>query len=174
MAFGTLYGSGINFSEIFTPPTTGDRNYGAQPTFALGQLMFGSGNTAFVYVKFGTGGATGAGYLCNISPAFDAVMSSTGNDAFGTPVGAAQAVAVAGDYGWVQIYGPGLLRGAASTAINVPLAPTATDGQVDDGAAVGALVFGGLTYTTAVGGAAGTSAAWFNWPCTITNPNITP
>lgn len=174
MAFGTLYGSGVDFTSIFTPPSPGDYNYGQEADFAVGTIMFGSDATAFIYVQFGTGGATGAGYLCNISAAFEAVMSSTSNDAIGQIVGAAQAAAVEDDFGWVQVYGPGLLRGAASTAANAVLAPTATAGQVDDGAAVGALVFSGLVYTTAVGGAAGTAAAHFNWPTTITNPNITP
>ena len=73
MAYATLYGAGVDFSDIFTPPSTGDYNYGEENDFEPGQIMFGTDGSAFIYVQFGTGGATGLGYVCNISPAFEAV-----------------------------------------------------------------------------------------------------
>lgn len=171
MAFGTLYGAGIDFSEIFTPPSEGDRNYGAQPTFALGQIMFGSDGSAFIYVQFGTGGSTGLGYVCNISPAFEAVMATASNDAFGAPVGVAQGVAVEDDYGWLQLYGPCQVFGVASALANNPVAATATAGVVDDGGAAGTLYINGMIFTTAVGaGGNALAAAYLNWPVYSTVP----
>lgn len=166
MAFATLYGSGIDFSEIFTPPSPGDRNYGDQPTFALGQVMFGSDGTAFVYVQFGTGGATGPGYVCDLNPAtYEAVMTSTSTDLLGGRLGVAQAAASEDDYGWVQVFGPCEVFGVASALANNRVAATATPGVVDDAGAVGTLYIQGLIFTTAVGsGGNALAAADLNWP----------
>lgn len=166
MAFGTLYGSGVKFTDVFTPPSPGDYNYGAQPAFEVGTIMFGSDGTAFIYVKFGTGGSTGLGYVCNINPAtYEAVMTDTGNDALGVRVGVAQAAAAAGDYGWLQVLGACQVFGVASALANNRVAATATDGVVDDAGAVGTLYIQGMIFTTAVGsGGNALAAADLNWP----------
>lgn len=166
MAFATLYGSGVDFTSIFTPPSPGDYNYGAEPDFAVGTLMFGSDGTAFIYVEFGTGGATGLGYVCNLNPAtYEAVMTDTGNDALGVRVGVAQAEAAAGDFGWLQVLGPCQVFGVASALANGRLAATATDGVVDDAGAAGTLYIDGMIFTTAVGGGGNAlAAADLNWP----------
>jgi len=166
MAFGTLYGSGVNFAGIFTPPTAGDRNYGEQPAFALGTIMFGSSGTAFMYVQFGTGGATGLGYVCNVNPAtYEAVMTSTSNDLLGAKVGVAQNVAAEDDYGWLQVYGPCQVFGVQSALANNRVAATGTGGIVDDAGAAGTLYIDGLIFTTAVSGAGNAlAAADLNWP----------
>ena len=166
MAFGTLYGSGVDFTEVFTPPSVGDRDYGAQPTFKVGTLMFGSDGTAFVYVSFGTGGATGAGYVVNLNPAtYEVVMTSTDNDLLGARVAVATAAASAGDYGWVQVLGPCQVFGVAAALANNRVAATATAGVVDDAGAAGTLYIQGLIFTTAVGaGGNALAAADLNWP----------
>lgn len=166
MAFPTIYGSGVNFSQIFTPPSAGDYNYGAQPAFEVGTLMFGSDGTAFVYVQFGTGGATGAGYVCDLNPAtYEAVMTSTSTDLLGGRVGVAQAAAAEDDYGWLQVLGPCQVFGVASALANNRVAATATGGVVDDAGAVGTLYIQGLIFTTAVGsGGNALAAADLNWP----------
>ncbi len=166
MAFPTLYGAGVNFSEVFTPPSPGDYNYGAQPAFDAGTIMFGSNGTAFIYVQFGTGGATGLGYVCNLNPAtYEAVMTSTSNDLLGARVGVAQAEAAEDDYGWLQVLGPCQVFGAASALANNRVAATATGGVVDDGGAAGTLYIDGLIFTTAVGaGGNALAAADLNWP----------
>ena len=166
MAFGTLYGSGVDFTEVFTPPSVGDRDYGAQPAFEVGTLMFGSDGTAFVYVVYGTGGATGAGYVVNLNPAtYEAVMTSTSNDALGARVAVAAAAASEGDYGWVQVLGPCEVFGVASALANNRVAATATPGVIDDGGSVGTLYIQGLIFTTAVGsGGNALAAADLNWP----------
>lgn len=166
MAFATLYGSGVNFADVFTPPSAGDYNYGAQPAFALGTIMFGSDGTAYIYVVFGTGGATGAGYVCNLNPAtYEAVMTSTSNDLLGARVGVAQAAAAEDDYGWLQVLGPCQVFGVASALANNRVAATATAGVVDDAGAAGTLYIDGLIFTTAVGGGGNAlAAADLNWP----------
>lgn len=172
MPFATLYGSGVDFSAIFTPPSPGDYNYGQEPDFALGEIKFGSDGSAFVYVQFGTGGATGAGYTCNISPAFEAVMATSSNDAFGAPVGVAQGVAADEDYGWLQVYGPCQVFGVASALANNPVAAT-SGGIVDDAGAAGTLYIDGMIFTTAVGaGGNALAAAYLNWPKYSTVPAV--
>jgi hypothetical protein len=166
MAFGTLYGPGVKFTDVFTPPAVGDYNYGEQPAFEVGTLMFGSDGTAFIYVEFGTGGATGLGYVCDLNPAtYEAVMTSTSTDLLGGRLGVAQAAAVAGDYGWLQVLGPCQVFGVASALANNRVAATATAGVVDDAGAVGTLYIQGLIFTTAVGGGGNAlAAADLNWP----------
>ncbi|TCL70540.1 hypothetical protein [Rhizobium sp. BK251] len=173
MAFNTLYGSGVNFSAIFTPPSAGEYNYPSEPDFAPGQIMFGSDGSAFIYVEFGTGGATGLGYTLNISPAFEAVMSTSSNDAFGAPVGVAQATAAAGDFGWLQVFGPCQVFGVVSALANNPVAAT-TGGIVDDAGAAGTLYIDGMIFTTAVGsGGNALAAAFLSWPKYSTVPSLT-
>lgn len=174
MSFATLYGSGVDFSAIFTPPTPGDYNYGQEPDFAPGTIMFGSDGSAFVYVSFGTGGSDGAGYVCLIDPTdYSAVMVTTSNDAFGAPVGVAQGEAAADDYGWLQVLGPCQVFGVASALANNPVAATATDGVVDDAGAAGTLYIDGMIFTTAVGsGGNALAAAYLNWPVFSTVPAV--
>ena len=178
MAFATSNIAGANFTQIDTILNTTTDGYGqfveTGSGFALGTVALSSSGSAYVYVQFGSGGATGAGYVCNISPAFAAVMVTTANDAFGAPIGVAQAAASATNFGWLQIYGPGNVWVLANAAANVPLSTCATTGGLDDGSAVGTLVVDGLVLTTLRGGTDGLAPAWINWPKYITNPNITP
>lgn len=154
MAFATSNIAGVNFSEIFTPPSAGDYNYGAQPPVALGTRVTGSDSSVWVYVVLGTGGTTGVGYVCRYDENFLAVMLSTSNDVFGTPVGVpACGAAVIGDYVWLQIAGTcDNIRVAALCAEDVALSTTATAGVLDD--ASGLIVTGMTITTTAVGASA--------------------
>jgi len=62
-------------------------------------------------------------------------------------------------YGWVQIYGPGLLTATSAVAINTNLTTTATDGHLGTGgAAVSGIVL------TAVGAGATPSTCTINYP----------
>jgi len=164
MAFGTLYGSGVDFTQVFVPPTPGDRNYGDQPAFALGTIMFGSSGTAFVYVLYGAGGATAANYGLFIDEAYTAVMAANAVGALGDRFGVAQNAAAQGNYGWAQIFGPTSLRVSASAAANVQLATTTTAGELDDAVGTGTKNIVGVVLTTANGGAAGSAPALLNWP----------
>ncbi len=168
MAFGTLYGSGVNFSQIDTAPE--DNTGYAQDVdtgsgFAPGTIMFGSDGTAFLYVSFGTGGSTGLGYACTWDADYEAVMLTTSNDNLGVPVGVAQAAATAGQYGWLQVLGYGQAFGVASALANGRLAATATGGIIDDAGSVGTFYLQGLVFTTAVGGGGNALApCYINWP----------
>lgn len=141
-------------------------------TQLLGQLGFNAtsaGPKGYVYVLVGAGGFTGDGYIVDVDgSSYSAVMSTTTTTAPGTGagklVGAARAVATAGQYAWIQVYGPGTVRVAASCAAYTLINSTGTAGQLDDDATAGAEVIDGIVLDVANGGAAGTVAGWFNWP----------
>lgn len=163
--FNTSNRAGVNYSEVFTPPSAGDYNFGAQPTFALGQLSEGSDGSEWVYVTFGSGGVTGLGYVVVIDEAFSAVMMSNSVGALGDKIAVAPAVAASGDYGWVQVYGTcDAIQVSASAAANVQLASTVTAGQLDDAVTTGTKNINGIVLTTANGGSAGTAPGTLNYP----------
>lgn len=177
MAFATSNISGVNFTQIDPPLNTDTGGYDqwveTGSGFAPGTVAYGSDGSAFLYVTFGTGGATGMGYMCTIDPeTWTAVMLTTSNDAVGDPVGAAQAAASEDDSGWLQVYGAGLVRVEQDALANSNLAATGDAGQLDDAGAVGTLYVSNLVLTTANGGTDGTAPGWFNWPTIQTNPAI--
>lgn len=127
-----------------------------------------AGAKAYIYVQ-ANGAITGDGYVCDIDVStFDAAMSTTTTTAPGTgagkPVGIARVAFADNEYGWLQIYGVGVVRVAASAAAYTNLNSTATAGQIDDDATAGAEVIDGVILDTANGGAAGTVAGFLNWP----------
>lgn len=158
-------GLGADFNAVFTPPSAGAAYpIGDQAPFAVGTRMRGSQDSEWVYVLYGTGGATGAGYVCRINEDFTATMvDSDDNEPYGDICGVPPVAASAADYGWLQVKGPCVVRVAASANPNVDLVPTATAGQLDDGVTTGIFVKG-LILTTANGGSAGTAAAYLNYP----------
>lgn len=134
------------------------------PQFKLGTRAYGESNSEFLYVKAGSGGITGAGYVVAIDEAFTADMLSTSNDARGDLVGVAPMAFTAAYYGWVQRSGPASVRVAASAAANVRLNSTATAGQIDDDGTAGSMQVDGIVLTTANGASAGTAAGQLNYP----------
>lgn len=138
----------------------------------VGQLAFNTtsaGIKGYIYVKDSGSGITGDGYVCDIDgSAYTAVMCTTTTTAPGTgagkAVGVARAAVTAGYYCWLQIYGPGVVRTSASCAAYTLINSTATAGQLDDDASVGAEVINGIVLDVATGGAAATTAAWIQWP----------
>ena len=161
-AFATSNIAGVNFLDVFTPPSPGDYNYGSQPPVALGTRVTGSDGSVWVYVVLGTGGLTNPGYVCIYDEDFLAVMVSTSNDVFGTHVGVPVCdTAAEGDYVWLQIAGttPGV-RVAALCAADVALSTTGNAGELDDASG---LIINGITLTaTAVG--AGLQPGILNFP----------
>lgn len=142
------------------------------PEFAVGTVVFNSdganGAKGYVYVQ-ANGAITGTGYVCDIdSSSGDAAMCTTTTTAPGTGagklVGVARTAFADNEYGWLQIYGPGLVRVAASAAAYTILNSTATAGQIDDDATASSEVINGIVLDTANGGAAGTVAGFLNWP----------
>lgn len=156
-----MYLSGIEPTEVTN-----------NAVYQLGTLAFNvnsSGVRGYIYVQFGAGGATGDGYVLDIDgSSYVAVMSTVTTTAPGTgagkSVGVARAVATANQFGWLQVYGPGVVRVAASCAAYTLINSTATAGQLDDDATVGSEVIDGIVLDVANGGAAGNVAGWINWP----------
>lgn len=149
-------------------PTANDET----PKFSLGQLgaqVTSAGTKVFMYCQADASGITGDGYVCVIDgSSFSADMIDTTNSApdagQGKPVGVARAAVTASYYCWLQVYGPGVVRVAASANDYDELNSTATAGQLDDDATAGAEVVDGIVLDTANGGAAATAAGWLNWP----------
>lgn len=158
---------GVSLSGVFTPstslyPWTG----GALPNFPVGKYVTALNNSVWVRVLIGTGGVTGAGYVCTINSAFTAVMMSNSVGAFGDKIGVPVVAASAGDYIWLQVYGTcDAVRVAASCVANVPLASTTsgTPGVLDDAVANPTKNIPGLVITTTVVGA-GATPGELNYP----------
>lgn len=149
-------------------PTTAS----STPLYDLGQVAFNvtsDGIKGYIYVQDSGSGVTAAGYVVDINGATGAaVMSTTTTTAPGTGagkiVGVSPLAVTASYYYWAQIFGPCVVRVAASCAAFTIINSTATAGQLDDDATAGAEVIDGLVLTTANGGAAATAAAYANWP----------
>ena len=158
MAFAnSLIGAGTDFAQT----RTDNEGY----SFGLGDIAFGSDGSAWIHVVADEA-ITGAGYAVVIHEDFGIEMVDTTSTAtaFGQMVGVPAVAFASGEYGWVQVLGTCVVRGAASAAANTALNSTATAGQVDDDATEGAEVIDGVVFTTAVGGAAATQAAMLVWP----------
>jgi hypothetical protein len=141
--------------------------------FAVGQRGSNIGSDGvyreYLYVLVGAGGFTGDGYVVDIDGStFSAVQSTVTTTAAGAgagkPVGVARSAATAAQFAWVQIYGPGVVRVAASCAAYTLINSTATAGQLDDDATTGAEIIDGIVLDVANGGAAGTVAAFIQYP----------
>lgn len=146
-------------------------NVAPYPPFNAGTTVIGLNGAKYVYVKLGTGGCTGQGYLL-VAPlnAYDAaVMMSNSVGNFGDPVGVpvSTTAGLIGDYLWMQTSGlcSTGVRVAALAVKNVPLASTtsATPGVVDDAVANPTKNIPGMVITTTVVGA-GLSPAELNNP----------
>lgn len=151
----------IGGSADFASTRTDNEGY----AFGLGDIAFGSDGSAWVYVVADEA-ITGAGYAVLVHEDWGVEMVDTTStaSAFGQMVGVPAVAFASGDYGWIQVLGVCVVRGAASAAANTAINSTATPGQVDDDATAGAEVIDGMIFTTAVGGAAATQAAFLVWP----------
>lgn len=134
----------------------------------IGRYSDSEGVKEFMAVLYGTGGSTAADYVMLVDADGGAVMASTTTSApgagAGKRVGLAMAVATVGQAGWVQIYGNGSCRVAASAVLGTILNTTATAGQLDDDATAGAEVIDGLTLNATNGGAAGSVECSLDYP----------
>lgn len=132
---------------------------GNAPT-TLGTIAETFDGKKYIYVKLGTGGVTGDGYVCTIDEDFEAVMLTTSNDADGDQLGVAEGAGAEDDYGWLQVYGPAGVMSEQDALANAFLGATATAGQVDDAAATG-LYIDGIVFRTATGGTDAVNATAF-------------
>jgi hypothetical protein len=131
--------------------------------FGLGDRYVDHLGREFVFVTFGAGGATGAGYVCSINADFSAVMATNTLALFGQHVGIAQAAAVAGEFGWLQIYGNGQVWSDVAV-VAVRMQTTTTAGQIDDASGTGTKQIPGLSLTAARTGSAGLAPAILTYP----------
>ena len=166
--FATSNVAGVNLSQIDKPIATTD-GYGQAVELgsgmALGTQITASDGSVWAYCVYGTGGSTGLGYVMVIDEAWSAVMMENTPGAFGDKIGVSPAVAIATDYGWVQVYGVcDSIRVAASCAANVPLASTTTAGEIDDAVSTPTKNLPGIILTTARAASAGLAPGFLNWP----------
>lgn len=163
--YSTSNTAGINFTQTFTPPAAGSYNTGQLAPLALGQIAEGTDGSTWVYVKAGTGGVTGLGYVVVIDEDFTALMMSNSVGGLGDKIGVAPVAASLGDYFWAQVYGTcDDIRVSASCAANVVLASTTTAGEIDDSVTTPTKNITGITLTTARGGTAGNAPGMLNFP----------
>jgi hypothetical protein len=156
---------GVDLSAFFHPSTT-NYPYPGQVQYTLGQQITAADNSVWTYVKLGTGGSTGAGFLMTFDEDYLAVMMSNSVGGLGDKIGVwAAAAAVAGDYGWVQVYGTcDAMQVLASCAANVALASTTTDGALDDAVANPTKNITGIILTTARAASQGNAPGTLNYP----------
>jgi hypothetical protein len=131
--------------------------------FGLGDRYVDHLGREYVYVQYGTGGATGAGYVVSINAANSAVMTTNSASLRGERVGVAMAAASANEFGWVQIYGAVDVWTAIASA-NVAMATTTTAGEIDDASGTGTKQILGLVLTTAKTSAAGLAPGLLSYP----------
>lgn len=155
-----MLSAGIDPTEVTTKAVRGLGEVASNTTSA--------GTKTYIYVQ-ASGAITGDGFVCDIDgSAFTAVMATTTTGAPGTGMGKAVGVARAAiaslSYGWLQVYGAGLIRNSASCVMYTLINTTATAGQLDDDATVGARVIDGIVLDVTTGGAAALTAGSINWP----------
>lgn len=131
--------------------------------FGLGDRYVDHLGREYVWCQFGSGGATGAGYVMVIDAAFSAVMATNSTALRGLRVGVAPAAASANEFGWVQIYGSADVWTDVAV-VNAAMASTTTAGQIDDAAGTGTKQIVGLSLTTARTSTAGLAPAFLNYP----------
>lgn len=157
-------GLGANYAQVYS--TSGSLYpYQGDIPFAVGQLSEGTDGSKWIFVKYGTGGATGLGYVCTYDEDFLAIMMSNSVGALGDKVGVAPAAATINQYGWLQVYGTvDDVRVAASTAANVPLASSVNAGEISATVTTPTKNILGLVLTTARAASAGNAPGELNWP----------
>lgn len=120
----------------------------------------------YVYVSSAVLQAVGA--LNQISQAGAAAAATLTTSAPGNASGSRLAVAVsaitAGGFGWMQIYGAGLVSVLASAVLNTQLNTTATAGSLDDDATASSEVCDGIRLAATNGGSTANVACFLNYP----------
>jgi len=168
----TLNAIGVDIAAIWSSTANAAGTYGenVQPyaPFDAGMIANSLNGGVSVYVKVGTGGVTGLGYamVVLLGDYTNAVMMSNSVGSPGDKVGVwlGNGAAVAGDYGWVQLFGscPSVQTNVAT--VSTAMASTSTAGQIDDATGTGTKNISGLVLTTAKTTSAGLAPCQLNWP----------
>lgn len=159
-----MYVTGIDPTKVRTAAEGAEFKVGT-----LGAVVTSAGPKIYVYIQSQSGGLTAPGRVVFIDGSnYEAALSTTAAAAPGTGTGKMVGVtdtAIASlGFGWVQVYGPSLVRTSASAAAYTRLNTTATAGQLDDDATAGARVIDGIVLDVATGGAAAETAGFLLWP----------
>jgi hypothetical protein len=149
---------GASITRVFSATTSLQSGKG----FALGDRYVDSAGNEYLYVQYGTGGAT-ANFVVSINAAHAAVMATNTLSLRGERVGIAMATAVANDFGWAMIYGSANVQSAIAVT-NAAMATTTTAGEIDDAAGTGTKQILGLSLTAARTGSAGLAPAILTYP----------
>lgn len=156
---------GVNLSAVYAADTDLYPYVTDNQQFTLGQQVTASDNSVWVYVKYGTGGSTGLGFVCVYDEDFLAVMMSNDAGAAGDKIGVAPAAALVDNYGWLQIFGTcDAVQVLASANPNAPLASTTTAGALDDSVATPTKNITGIVLTTARAASQGNAPGVLNYP----------
>ena len=153
---------GTKFDEWMTE----DEMNASGKGFALGNRVTSYDGKTYVFVKLGTGGVTGDGYVCSFGDDYIALMTDTdtsGSVLEGDWVGVAEGAGEAGDYGWLQVQGPCGIQSVDEALANKKLGPTATAGRVDDAAATGIFI-NGIHFGTASTADGVNTSGFLNFP----------
>lgn len=169
IGYSTSNAAGFAFGQTFRPGSSSDATnfWNTLPPVPVGTFAIGSDGTQWVYVKFGTGGATLQGYVCVYDEDYLAVMMSNSVGALGDKVGIypATVAALANDYGWLQVYGTcDQIQVLASCAANVLITSTTTAGALDDAAGTGTKTISNMWLTTARAASQGNAPGTLNFP----------
>jgi hypothetical protein len=133
--------------------------------FGLGDRYVDNAGNEFLFVQFGTGGAS-VNFACTVNAANVAVMMTNTVSLRGERVGVyvGDAAALVNDFGWLQIYGTCQAQVAASCAANVRITTTTVAGEMDDAAGAGTKELFGIVLTTARAASAGLAPALLSYP----------
>ena len=160
--YGNNGALGVNYAQVYSTSTT-LYPYTADIPFQLGQISQGTDGSQWIFVKYGTGGSTGLGYVCVYDEDFLAIMQSTSTGGIGDKIGVSPAAATIGQYGWLQVYGTcDDIRVFTSCNPNVALGSTANAGEIDDTVTTHAIA--GIWLTTARGASQGNAPGVLNFP----------
>lgn len=163
--FSTANQLGVNFNQVFTPSTDGYPYASDVPPVAAGTVVYGTDETAWMYVLASS--AIALNDVVMITSSNTAAPLSTSTGAFGALVGVAAGVAIpSASYGWVQRLGKCVgLNVLNAAAPNVQLATTSTAGALDDSTATATKNINGIIITaTNNAGSAASIAGTLNWP----------
>lgn len=172
--WSTANTAGIDLTAIWAAAANAAGTWGENvqpyPPFDVGMVVYMLNGGAAVYVKLGTGGATGIGYeivvpLGNYSAA---VMMSNSVGALGDKVGIwlGNGAGLIGDYGFIQVYGynPTAQIASGSLAASTALASTTTAGQLSTATGTGTKNIAGIQLTATGPSSAGSGTMQLNWP----------
>lgn len=150
--FNTANTGGINFQAIYAPPSSESGTltpYVEDIGFALGQHVFGSNNSEYVFCQADE--AITGGMAIAVSEVFQANKLTAALAATGQFIAVAPATDVADTYYfWAQRNGSGgQLLGAPSVAADIALWTTGTAGLLDDVSGTSQVRIDGISVVTA-------------------------